>query len=832
MNRLSRVLTLAAVATVAMPVLALAQQRGIAEEEIEEVTVTGTRSRPRSVADSPVAIDSFGQEQLDMQPVGDMTENLKNLVPSFTATPLTGDASAFVRPVSLRGLPPDETLLLVNSKRRHRGAHLALFGAAMNFGAHPSDMGMLPSIGFKRVEVLRDGASSQYGSDAIAGVINFILRDEDEGGRVEAQYGQYYEGETSYKVAGWKGFRLGDSGFLNISGEWTDNEQLVRGFQPPGAQALIDDGTLTKDQVGADSPYGDGLAQTWGRPENDGVRTSWNMAVSFEGDSEFYSFGNYASTYGNYRFFWRNPSNNALQVVPRDPTDPDGDGIPGLPGEFEGNFSWGDELPAGFTPYFVGRQTDFSSVVGVRGEFNNSILYDFSGSFGTNKHEYTLFNSLSPTYGPESQRDFKTGDIRESDRSVNADFSYPLADNMNLGFGAEWREEAWTAQTGDSQSWIPGPWAGISNLINPDTGENYSEPAVGASGRSGFDGDASGTFRRTNWAAYGDLEWDISDAFLLQFALRWEDFSDFGTTTNGKVAARYSVSDRFTLRGAVSTGFRAPTPGQSNQRVVTTTFDVASGEQTVAGTIPPSDPALAPLGGRPLDPEEATNVSLGFSADLTDNLSLTFDIYQIDVDDRILKTSRISVAGVPGFEDAEFAIAEFYTNGADTETKGFDIVATYGMDHSGGSSTDFSLAFNHNETEISNLDIVDATGDPVISDQTLFNIENNLPENRASIAIVHQRDQWQITARSNWYDDAFDERDFPDGDLVKAAATVDIEARYNLNDNFTIVGGANNVFDEYPNKTDTRFSNGLEYSRRTPFGYDGGMWYLKGVLDF
>ena len=404
MKSLSRLLALAAAAALSMPMSALAQQDVAADdEEIEEVTVTGTRSKPRSASDSPVPIDSFGADQLAMQPVGDMTESLKNMVPSFTATPLSGDGSAFVRPVSLRGLPPDETLILVNSKRRHRSALLALFGAAMNFGAHASDMGALPSIGLKRVEVLRDGAASQYGSDAIAGVINLILRDDDEGGHIEAQWGQYFEGEDALKVAGWKGFRLGDSGFLNVAAEWSDNDQLIRSIQRPDAAALIAGGV---PGVGSDSPFGDGLAQTWGRPENDGLRTSWNLGVSLNDDAELYSFGNWASTYGNYRFFYRNgalPSatpgdstwHSSLRQLPIDPTDPDGDGIPGLPGAFAGNFCWCDTLPGGYTPYFEGRQTDFAAVVGVRGEFSNGMLYDFSGNFGMNLHEYKLNNSLN-----------------------------------------------------------------------------------------------------------------------------------------------------------------------------------------------------------------------------------------------------------------------------------------------------------------------------------------------------------------------------------------------------------------------------------------------------
>ncbi|MDX1499906.1 MAG: TonB-dependent receptor [Woeseiaceae bacterium] len=816
--------------------------RADGDQRIEEVTVTGTRSRARSVTDSPVAIESFGPEQLDLQAHGDLTENLKNLIPSFTATALTGDGSAFVRSTSLRGLPPDETLLLVNSKRRHRSALIQLFGAAMSAGAHASDMGPLPSIAFKRVEVLRDGASSQYGSDAIAGVINFILRDDAEGGEVQAQYGQFYEGELALKIAGNLGMTIGGSGFLNVSAEWLDQEQLHRGIQPAAAQAAIDMGI---PNVGTDSPYsGDRLAQTWGRPENHGLRTAWNMGVPMGGSKELYMFGNWADTYGNYRFFYRAPGHSSLQPVPLDPTDADGDGIPGSDGdpdsaaEFAGNFCWCDTLTGGYTPYFEGFQIDFSNVVGVRGEFGNGILYDFSGSYGMNEQEYILNNSLNPTYGPNSPRKFRTGDLKEVDTSLNADFSWPAADDVNVAFGVEWREEEWTAFPGSTESWLAGPWAGISTLINPEDDSCgdpecfYSEPPNGSNGRVGFSTDVAGSFSRTNYSVYGDVEWDVSDVWLLQFALRFEDFEDFGTTTNGKIATRYNVTDAFTVRAAFSTGFRAPTPGQSNQQIIVTTFDTSSGAavQVQQGTLPPTDPRLESLGGKALEPEEAVNVSVGFSADLTDNLTITADWYQVDVDDRIVKTLDIDVSGNPAFAGSGFRNVAFYTNGLETETTGFDIVATYDLDHSGGASTSFAMAWNHNDTEITKFNLVN--GVQPVTDGTAFNIEENLPDNRAYLAVNHFRDKWAFTGRVNWYDEARDERDFPNADVVDAAATVDLEARYSYSDNLEIALGANNAFDQYPNKIPTRLANGLEYSRRTPFGYDGGMWYLKGTYTF
>jgi iron complex outermembrane receptor protein len=860
----------AAIAAVSLPVqIAFAQSGGAQSEDelIEEVVTIGSRSKPRSAADSPVPIDSFSAAQLDQQPHGDMTENIKNLVPSFSATPLTGDGSSFVRSTSLRGLPPDEVLLLVNGKRRHRSSLIQHFGAAMSQGAHAADMGHIPSIALKNVEVLRDGAAAQYGSDAIAGVINFVLDDANEGGRLEAQYGQFYEGEQSIKLAGNIGLPLTDSGFANFSFEYVDHEQLIRGHERFDAIEARNAGIAN---VGGDSPYSNDKkdrAQTWGRPENDGLRTAWNLGLELGNGAEAYMFGNYADTYHNYRFFYRevlaaDPSDSseldgAYVPIPLDPTDDDNDGIPGSDGdpdseaEFAGNFCWCDDvLSGGHTPFLVGDQTDFSNVVGVRGEFSNGMLYDFSGSYGMNAMDYTLHNTISPTYGPgTSTSNFDTTDLKNYDTSLNADFSYPMSDAVNLAFGFEWREENYVMIAGDRESWVPGPWAEVGNLLNPldDNCEgycNYGTPPNGSDGMPGTPAEAAGTFSRDNVSAYVDAEWDISDAFLLQGALRYEDFSDFGTTTNGKIAARFNVSDSFTLRGAYSTGFRAPTPGQSNLQTIVLSFDADAAAQVLEGTLRPTDPLLTSFGGKALEPEDATNLSIGFSLNLDNGFSLTADYYQVDVEDRIVKTFNLSVPDTPEFADVDFNKVAFYTNGLETETSGFDLVAQWSMDWAGGSSTDFSLAWNSNDTKITKVNAIDHDADPAtdpvepVSGGTQFNIENGLPDNRFSFGANHNMDRLALTLRANWYDDSFDEQS---GRLrVDSALMVDIEARYDVNEDWTLVVGANNVFDEFPNKvgvnefpiTSVRNHQGLPYPRRTPIGYDGGMWYLKGVFNF
>ena len=784
------------------------------EGMLEEVLITGTRSKGRVASDSPVPIDSFNAGDLAAQAHGDMTETIKNLVPSFSATPLTGDGSAFVRSTSLRGLPPDEVLVLVNSKRRHRSSLIQQFGSAMASGSHAVDIGHLPSIALKSVEVLRDGAAAQYGSDAIAGVMNFILNDADSGGSMEAQYGQFYEGEHSYRVAGNAGFKLGDNGFINLSFEWTDNEQLIRGFQQAEAQLAID---LGIPDVGTDSPYaGDTLAQTWGRPENDGIRTVFNLGYDMDNGHSFYAFGNYAETYGNYRFFYRNPQgtpgpDGTLKPMPINPNDPS-----------QGNFCWCNELPGGFTPWLTGEQEDMSIIAGFKGEMSDGTLYDASVGYGSNLIDYTLYNSLSSSWGPQSPRDFDTGDLLEEDYTLNVDFSKQVSDNVNLAWGFEGRQENYVVTAGDEFSRAPGPYTWVNFLTDPETGENYSAPPIGVSGRSGFSRDAAGTYSRENIAAYMDAEWDISDDTMIQVAARLENFEDFGSTSNGKVAFRHNISDSFTIRGAASTGFRAPTPGQSNVTSIVTTFDGATGEQEQQGTVRPTDTLAVSLGGKALEPEEAVNISLGFTASPGDDWTITFDIYDVDVDDRIVKTQDIAI------DHPLFTKLSFYTNALNTETQGFDLVALYEREWNGGSNTSFSFAWNHNKTDVVSQNQVN--GINPVSEGNIFNIENNLPEDRVSLTARHFSGNFTTTVRANYYGDTIDERN--NREPVDAAAFVDMSVAYMFNENYTVTLGGNNVFDEYPNEIATRVGNGLAYPRRSPLGYDGGMWYLRGVYTF
>lgn len=781
-------------------------------ETLEEVVSLGTRSsRPRTASDSTVPIDSISGDQFDsIGNAADITDNLKAFVPSYTATPATGDGSAFVRPTSLRGLAPDQTLVLVNGKRRHRSALVHFFAPAAGNGAHGPDIGMIPSIALKRVDVLRDGASSQYGSDAIAGVMNFVLKDASEGGSAVVQYGQYYEGEQSWKIAANNGVELGETGFLNLTVEVVDNEGLSRGVQRPDAQALIDAGVVG---VGADSPFDDEpFAQSWGRPETGARRFFLNGGTELSSNVELYFFGNYAETDGTYRFFYRNPGHSTIASLQADAVA-------------QGGTLNDSIVNTGYTPYLEGDQTDFSAVTGLRGELDSGWNYDFSVAYGSNELDYTLRNTTNPSLGVVDigptgspnliipQRDFNVGAYEQSEINVNLDFSKLITDTVNLAYGIEWREETYEAKVG-----------GISSYIG-----------AGSNGFAGISPANAGKFDRDNVAAYVEVEKDFTEDFLVQAALRYEDFSDFGDTINGKLAARYNINDATAVRGSVSTGFHAPTPGQSNVTTTITTFD-GSGNQQEEGLVNPTSAAAAPFGGAELEEETSLNTSIGFTAQFGEASTLTLDYYMISVDDRIYRTGNI-----PTTVDPNGPTISFYTNALDIESSGIDLVYSTNFDVYDG--LDLILAANFNDLEVTGQSQVN--GINPVSDATVEDIENNYPDLRFVVTTnTAFNDTWNLMVRANYYGEHFDERGTIDGAPGDKSAEIDpviyidMEVGYQVTPALKVVLGGSNIFDEFVDEIPddgvlaNRQSVGLQYPRRSAANYEGGSWYLAAHYEF
>ena len=770
------------------------------DEAIEEIKTIGSRSaKPRSAADSTVPVDVIGGD--DFNSVGgtaDLTDNLKALVPSYTASPATGDGSAFVRPTSLRGTAPDQTLVLVDGKRRHRSALVQFFAPAAGNGSHGADVGMIPGIAVKRVEVLRDGASSQYGSDAIAGVINFVMKDASEGGSLQVTYGEHYEGEQSVKVAGNIGLALGDVGFINISAEMVDNDALSRGIQ---RQSNVDELLalgVNPDLIGADSPFGDApFLQSWGRPQTEGVRVFVNSGFDLNGSSELYARFSTADTDGRYRFFYRTWDHSSLSPLR----------AMGFSG-----------LPAGYTPYLDGNQLDASLVFGVKGEFQSGMLYDVSYGYGKDELDYFLNNTVNVDLGLDAnlnipQMGFDVGGYIQEENNLNVDFSLPVSDSLNLAFGAEAREEKYTVVAGEPSASVGGGSSGFRGIASQDAGE----------------------YVRDNVAVYADIEHDLSDALLLQYAIRYENFSDFGPTTNAKLAFRYRASDAIALRGAVSTGFHAPTPGQANVRTTITTFDGNTGLQIEEGLVSPTSEVAAANGGVPLTEEKSLNYSIGFASDIGDAWSLTTDVYRIEVDDRIYRTGDISVAGAP-----PGTTISFYTNTLDVVHQGVDVVLTGGI----GDSTDLTFAYAYNEIEVAGQTPVDVNGVPFIpvSAGTVEDIENNYPQHRWTLSSMsHFSERWDLMARATYYGAHYDERGTigaavdPSAE-IESTVYLDLELGFQATDNLRIALGGVNVTDEFigeigpPNSN--RLSVGLQYPRRSAANYEGGSWYLKGIYSW
>jgi len=773
---------------------------------VEEIVTIGSRSnRERTVSDSPVPIDIIGADDLrSMGGIVDLTDSLKNLIPSYSATRATGDTSAYVRPTSLRGTAPDQTLVLVNGKRRHRSSVIQFFAPAAGSGSHGADIAMIPAIALKRIEVLRDGASAQYGSDAIAGVINFVTRDNAEGGEYQIRYGQHYEGEANITLSANQGFGFGDNGFVNVSLEYQDNEALSRGIQRPAAQANIDAGAVG---VGADSPFGDApLVQTFGRVETSGTRFFLNAGNDFGDNTTWYGRVGYADTTGRFRFFYR--ALNAVEEALEPLVD---------------NFGYdGDLLLTGYTPYLDGDQTDISISTGFKGEFAGGTTWDVSFGYGQNTMDLFLNREINPSLGltPQGQIpqfSFNTGGYEQEELLLNADFSTEVSDSINVAYGLEWRDEAWTTNAGERNAWL--------------------DPVTGLEG-PGVDGRISpsqaGTWSRNNYSIYVDIEHDITDRFLLQYAARYEDFSDFGGVATGKIAGRYRINDSFAFRGAVSTGFKAPTPGQNNVRATVSSTDPLTGILLIQGLVPVTDPRAIAAGATTITEETSVNLSAGFTADLFDNTNISLDFYKISVDDRIYRTDRIPAA--------DGSTISFYTNALDVEHSGIDLVLTSIWDWGMG-NTGFSLAYNYNKTDVTRVRIIN--GFQPVQDDAVEDIEINYPENRwVASANTQLNDKWNLLIRANYYGEHYDTRGEVGGDrtaeehskLLDPVVFVDMELGYQVNDNLTLKVGGSNIFDSFPDRVGPPFANrlniGLQYPSETPANFEGGSWYFTGNYSF
>ena len=829
------------------------------EELLEEVITTGTRRQGQSPTETMSPIDVLAGTAISNQATFDLTDGLTKIAPSLNTQRFPiADGTAFIRPVSLRNLSPDQTLVLVNGTRRHRSPlvnlQLAPLGT-VNQGAQAVDFSALPSMAIKRVEVLRDGASAQYGSDAIAGVVNVILKDANEGISLSAQTGEYFEGDgTRTTIAANGGFSLGDNGFLNVTIESSTADTTSRGVQRADCQPVIDfvgEGVVPLDE----------LCQRWGDPDVETLKVFLNAGIDINDSTEIYGHASFSDNDTISDFFYRHPVLDPAAGVNGRNTliiDGDGDFLPDPapaamvnriiadgadPADYltpDGVGGWlllnpiYTQFPGGYNPDFGAAISDMAFVFGARGETGGGLSWDIRGRIAESEADYILSETINPSLGALSPTSFKPGKLTQEETGLIADFVKTfdvgnLASPLNFAFGVEWREETYKIGAGDPASRNAGP---------------AFEFGVGSDGFQGFPTDSAGTFDSASVAAYVDVEADITDMFTLGAAVRYEDYDNFGDTTDFKLSARFEFSEQFALRATASTGFRAPTPGQVNTLNTTTTADTA-GNLIPSGTYPVGSTVAMVLGSSPLKPEESKSFTLGAIWAPTDNVSVTLDYYDISIDDRLaLFNTTITAQNVldliaAGVDPIEAnlllgGIANYFANAFDSDVSGFDLAVTADFDlGSGGLIVD--LRHNQNEQEVPRV----AAG--TINESRVFDLENQVPDSRTTLTFDYDSGNAfngyiRLNNYGSWKSTGglFSAGDASDVSIYGSEVLVDLEASYRFNDNFRLSVGAENVFDVEPDSEGdgTLAFLGASTSITSPFGNNGGFWYARLVADF
>ena len=840
------------------------------DEAIDEVVTTGTRKEGQSPTETLSPIDVLTGAVLANQATFDMTDGLTKVAPSINTQRFPiADGTAFIRPVSLRNLSPDQTLVLVNGTRRHRSPlvnlQLAPLGT-VNQGAQAVDFAALPSMAIKRIEILRDGASAQYGSDAIAGVVNVILKDDDEGFSVSAQTGEYFEGDgTRTTLAANGGFSLGDTGFLNATIEHSTADTTSRGVQRADCQPIV-------DVVGEGVVPLDDFCQRWGDPDVETLKFFLNAGFDVSDTLEIYGNVSFSDNDTISDFFYRAPvlapsaminGRNTLIIdrvgaIDPDTGDPIGDFIPdpadaglvqdiidaglnpsdyltadaGSPSGFVLLNPIYTQFPGGYNPDFGAAISDMAFVFGARGETGGGMTWDIRGRIAESEADYTLAETINASLGALSPTSFKPGKLTQEESSLNADFVKTfdvgnLTSPLNFAFGGEWREETYKIAAGDPASRNAGP-AFIFG--------------VGSDGFQGFPTDSAGSFDSASVAAYVDVEADLTDNFTIGAAVRYEDYDEFGSTTDWKLSGRVQVNEQFALRATATTGFRAPTPGQVNTLNTTTSADM-DGNLIPSGTYPVGSTVAMVLGSQPLTPEDSTSFTLGAIWSAADNVSITLDYYDISIEDRLALFNTtitaqnvidLTAAGVPNADLLLGGLANYFANAFDSDVSGFDLAVTAQFEVGTG---DLVVDLRHNQNEQDVTKVASGT----INASRVFDLENQVPESRTTLTFDYDSgNAFSGYVRLNNYGSwkstggLFSAGDASDVSNYGSEILVDLEATYRFNDNFRLAVGAENVFDVEPDKEGdgTLAFLGARTSITSPFGNNGGFWYARLAADF
>jgi iron complex outermembrane receptor protein len=880
------------------------------------IVVTGTRRNDRTLADSPVPIDVIGSEAITNTGQTETNRILNSLVPSFNfPTPAIADGSDALRPATLRGLSPDQTLVLVNGKRRHVSALLNINGT-VGRGSAAVDLNLIPGLAISRIEVLRDGASSQYGSDAIAGVINIQLKNANHGGRASVTYGEYVTTidnvanvtglqtdasgqpmldptDNRYFLANANGDRsahdgrtitssvnfalpLGPHGYLNLTGEYRYREftnrqgfDLRPNFNRP--TAAFDPRELSFNR----------LEFRFGDPETRDMNLFANAGFELGGGWELYAFGSYSTRAALSAANWRQQNaaaNRDFSVLAPNQTPNAANFVP-LTGQ-------------GFLPFIASQLKDYSGAVGVKGELGGWKT-DLSVERGHNSFDYRTENSLNTSFGPASQHDFDAGGLRYGQTVANLDLSKQygvgFAKPLSVAFGAEYRDENFKIRPGDLQSYAIGPL--FKAAINNTTAANCTSQqgvfnattnvctfpgraaGAGAQGFPGIPANAATNASRHSYAGYAELDTDPFEGFTTTLAGRYEHFSDFGDTWNGKFAARYEPVKGYAIRGSISNGFRAPSLQQ--QFFTTTSTNFIGGLPVDISTVAVNSPVARALGSQQLKPERSVNLSAGFTANPMRGLTFTVDYYRIKIKDRIVLTENLGAAGsgttaqnnavkavldANGFQSV--GAARFFINGLDTTTEGVDAVASYHFRTGSLGSWNVTAAYNYNKQKIDRR--INALGPlATIPGLVLFGRIEGLrftegqPRDKVVLSADGDIGDFGITARTTRYGKVLspgatnpisDPTSLtaigPDDIFLAPKWITDLELRMKAGGRFEFAIGANNIFDVYPTRSPfgprpasvggvyPANQEYIPFSIFSPFGFNGRYIYGRMSVNF
>jgi iron complex outermembrane receptor protein len=798
----------ASVATLAAaPAYAQAQKTAAApaSAEVEELVVTGTRGEPRSRLESLAPVDVVTAATLQARGSTELATALAVTVPSIDfPRPSNTDGTDAVRPATLRGQGPDQTLVLINGARAHASAVLNLNGS-VGRGSAAVDLNTIPGVAIDRIEVLRDGASALYGSDAIAGVINIMLKQSDHGGGVDFTQGLY---DTNFKgfygrdqhmkdgltttIDGWQGLKLGDDGFLTISAEYLNRNHTNRSDNDPRFPAL-----------GVTSRFGDGdvhqesLYLNAGKPLNE----SWELFGWFGGQRR------HTETAATFR-----APNDATQNIP-------------------------SVYPNGYLPLLNTRGRDLSVGSELKGDIGGW-KSNFSVNYGWNRTRFDVRNTLNPSLGPTSPHEFYAGQLTYDQLVGNADFNHDFdvgtAGPLNVAFGFEARREEYKVGQGEPGSYIRGPFTTL---------------ALGSRGFSGFTPSNVIDKHRTNVGAYLELEDKVTEALTLSGAVRQEHYSDFGNNTSGKVSFRYEVTPELAFRGSAESGFRAPSLQQ--QYFTSTAILFVNGVPFETGTYPSVSPVGLALGGEPLRPEKSRNFSLG-TVFQTGAFELTVDAYRIRVKDRIVLSETLtgSATAAPGtnarvlfdlLSPLGASAARFFLNGVDTRTTGVDVVAHYRLPTDEVGNFDFTLAGNANEFAVTKTPKTKQTILPapvsLFARQAVYRFERGTPRFKVNFQTDWRMDKFGATARATYYGNVLSPGTLDNSSAdnhIGAKTVVDLEGHYDVNDHVTLALGADNLLDQYPNQIppvlDT--TGAAPWSSFSPFGFGGRFVYGRVAIHW